>query len=351
MAAPNNQPLIDVLTGRKSVRRPIWFMRQAGRYLPEYRKVREQAGSFLELCYSSFLSAEVTLQPLRRYDIDAAIIFADILVVPHAMGNGLTFIEGEGPKLETVRSSADLLRLKSGHKSMQFESVAASVNRVRHDLDPKISLIGFCGAPWTVASYMVEGGSSERELARKIAYQKEDWFKELVSRLVENSIEYLCVQIEAGADVVQIFDSWAGELPGELLTEYCIEPIHAIVTGVKVKFPDIPIIVFTKGAGYRHGEVYSKTQCQAIGVEAECSLKFLQSILPADAVIQGNLDPLLLLCDNDVVRKHTLDLVSSISRNRHIFNLGHGIKPQTDPHVLASIVKTIRDFDEVNNHG
>jgi uroporphyrinogen decarboxylase len=299
----------------------------------------------LELCYSPQFAAEVTLQPLRRYDLDAAIIFADILVVPHAMGNGLSFVEGEGPKLETVRNSTDLLRLKSGFKSVQFESVAASVNRVRRDLDPKISLIGFCGAPWTVASYMVEGGSSERELARKTAYQQEPWFKELISRLVENSIEYLCVQIEAGADVIQIFDSWAGELPGELLTGYCVEPIRDIIAGVKSRFPAIPIIVFAKGVGYRHEEVYSKTKCQAIGVEAECSLEFMQSILPADAIIQGNLDPLLLLCDDDVVRKHTLELVKSISRDRHIFNLGHGIKPQTNPEVLTTIVRTIRDYD------
>jgi len=336
---------MNVLAGRKSERRPVWFMRQAGRYLPEYRKVREQAGSFLELCYSPQLAAEVTLQPLRRYDLDAAVIFADILVVPHAMGNGLSFIEGEGPKLETVRSSSDLARLKSGLESKQFENVAESVSRVRRDLDSSISLIGFCGAPWTVASYMVEGGSSERELARKFAYQREDWFKELIARLVENSIEYLSVQIEAGADVVQIFDSWAGELPEDLLTEYCIEPIQEIVAGVRSRFPAVPIIVFAKGAGHRHGDIYSRTKCQAIGVEAECSLKFLQSILPVDAVIQGNLDPLLLLCDDDLVRKHALNLVRLISRNRHIFNLGHGIKPQTNPEVLTTVIKTIRDYD------
>ena len=336
---------MNVLTGQKGERRPIWFMRQAGRYLPEYRKVREQAGSFLELCYSPQLAAEVTLQPLRRYDLDAAIIFADILVVPHAMGNGLSFVEGEGPKLETVRGNTDLLRLNSGFRSVQFESVAASINRVRRDLDPKISLIGFCGAPWTVASYMVEGGSSERELTRKIAYQKEPWFKELISRLVESSIEYLCIQIEAGADVVQIFDSWAGELPGELLTEYCIEPIRDIIAGVKARFPAIPIIVFAKGAGYRHGEVYLKSKCQAIGIEAESSFEFIQSVLPADAVVQGNLDPLLLLCDDDVVRNQTLKLVKSISKDRHIFNLGHGIKPQTNPEILTTVVKTIREYD------
>ncbi len=294
MPVSNTQPLMNVLAGRKSKRRPIWFMRQAGRYLPEYRKVREQAGSFLELCYSPELAAEVTLQPLRRYDLDAAIIFADILVVPHAMGNGLSFVEGEGPKLETVRGSSDLLRLKAGLKSAQFESVAESVSRVRRDLASSISLIGFCGAPWTVASYMVEGGSSDRELARKIAYQREDWFRELIARLVENSIEYLCVQIEAGADAVQIFDSWAGELPGDLLTEYSIEPIQKIIAGVKSRFPAVPIIVFAKGAGHRHGDIYLKTKCQAIGVEAECSLEFLQSILPAEAVIQGNLDPLVI---------------------------------------------------------
>ena len=346
-----NQPLINVLTGRKPERRPIWFMRQAGRYLPEYRKVREQAGSFLELCYSPQLAAEVTLQPLRRFDLDAAIIFADILVVPHAMGNGLSFVEGEGPKLETVRSKSDLLRLNTGFKSQQFKSVAASVNLVRRDLNSSISLIGFCGAPWTVASYMVEGGGSERELARKIAYQKERWFKELISRLIESSIEYLCIQIEAGADVVQIFDSWSGELPGELLTEYCIGPIRDIVAGVKSRFPAIPVIVFAKGAGFRHREVYAETKCQAIGVEAECSLEFVQSILPANAVIQGNLDPLVLLCDREIVRKHTLDIVDSISKNRHILNLGHGIKPQTDPEILATVIKATREFDEVNSHG
>ena len=345
MPVSKTQPLMNVLTGRKSERRPVWFMRQAGRYLPEYRKVREQAGSFLDLCYSPELAAEVTLQPLRRYDLDAAIIFADILVVPHAMGNGLSFVEGEGPKLETVRSRSDLTRLKSASKSAQFENVAESVSRVRRDLDPSISLIGFCGAPWTVASYMVEGGSSDRELARKFAYQREGWFRELIARLVENSIEYLCVQIEAGADVVQIFDSWAGELPGDLLTEYCIEPITEIVAGVKSRFPSVPIVVFAKGAGHRHSDIHARTKCQAIGVEAECSLEYLQSILPADAVIQGNLDPLLLLCDEAVVRRETLKLVGAIPRGHHIFNLGHGIKQQTNPDILTTVIKTIRDHD------
>jgi uroporphyrinogen decarboxylase len=351
MTAIDSQPLISVLTGHKTERRPIWFMRQAGRYLPEYRKVREQAGSFLELCYSPEFAAEVTLQPLKRFDLDAAIIFADILVVPHAMGNGLSFVEGEGPKLETVRNASDLLRLKRGAKSDQFSRVAESISQVRAKLSSSVSLIGFCGAPWTVASYMVEGGSSARELARQIAYQGEDWFKSLISHLVENSVEYLCLQIEAGADIVQIFDSWAGELTGSLFEEYCIVPISAIVAGVRARYPSVPIIVFAKGAGYRHGEIYKETKCQAVGVEAECSLKFVQSVLPSDAVIQGNLDPIILLCDRDVVRKKTLELLAGIPKSRHIFNLGHGIKPQTNPDILANVVKAVRDFDAAGSHG
>lgn len=326
-------------------------MRQAGRYLPEYRRVREQAGSFLELCYSPALAAEVTLQPLRRFDIDAAIIFADILVVPHAMGNGLSFVEGEGPKLETVRGASDLVRLKPGTKSEQFARVAESVSRVRAELGSSISLIGFCGAPWTVASYMIEGGSSERETARQIAYQGDDWFRQLISRLVESSVDYLCLQIEAGADVVQIFDSWAGELTGHFFEEYCVAPIRNIIVGVRSRYPSLPVIVFAKGAGHRHGEIYSATKCQAVGVEAECSLKFLQSVLPGEAIVQGNLDPVVLLCDSNVVRGATLELLGSIPKSRHIFNLGHGIKPQTDPGVLETVVKTVRDFDAAGGHG
>lgn len=326
-------------------------MRQAGRYLPEYKKTREQAGSFLDLCYSSGLAAEVTLQPLRRFDLDAAIIFADILVVPHAMGNGLSFVEGEGPVLEVVRSSADVTRLRSGVGSMQFNSVAGSLSRVRHELGKSISLIGFCGAPWTVASYMIEGKSSDRELARHVAYQREPWIFALIDMLVENSVAYLCLQIEAGADVVQIFDSWAGELAGELFTEFSVEPIRKIVAGVKSRYPHIPVIVFAKGAGYRHKEIYLATGCQAVGVEAESSLKYIKSILPAGAVVQGNLDPLVLLCADDVVARHTTELVQSVPMKSHVFNLGHGIRPHTNPDILTTVVNTARSVDSGHAHG
>jgi uroporphyrinogen decarboxylase len=342
----NDQPLIRVLKKEKPGRRPIWFMRQAGRYLPEYKKTREQAGSFLELCYSPGLAAEVTLQPLRRYDLDAAIIFADILVVPHAMGNGLSFVEGEGPKLETVRGADDVKRLKPGAQSVQYKSVAQSISNVRGQLSPHISLIGFCGAPWTVASYMIEGGGSDRELARSIAYRREPWLFDLMAMLVQSSIDYLCLQIEAGADALQIFDSWAGELSPESFTEFSVEPIRQIIAGVKSRFPAIPVIVFAKGAGYRHREIQEKTDCDGVGVEPECSLVELRTMMPAGSVLQGNLDPLLLLCPEDIVREHVTRMTQSMPMASHIFNLGHGIRQQTRPEMLSVVVDAVRAADK-----
>ena len=341
----NSQTLIKVLNGEKAERRPIWFMRQAGRYLPEYRKVREQAGSFLDLCYAPELAAEVTLQPLRRYDLDAAIIFADILVVPHAMGNGLSFVEGEGPVLEIVRTASDVKRLKSGNGSTQFAAVGESVSRVRKDLNKDVALIGFCGAPWTVASYMIEGRSSDRQLAMSCATAGEPWFSDLMDQLVENSIAYLCMQVEAGADALQIFDSWGGELQGQLFDDLSIEPIQQIVAGVKAKYPLVPIIVFAKGAGARHAAVFDKTKCEAVGIEAEYSLADAQSVLSKRAVLQGNLDPHILLSDAGAVRDALRNILSVVPRQRHIFNLGHGIKPQTDPEILSVVVNAVREFD------
>jgi uroporphyrinogen decarboxylase len=346
-----NQTLIKVLNKERADRRPIWFMRQAGRYLPEYRKVREQAGSFLDLCYAPELAAEVTLQPIRRYDLDAAIIFADILVVPHAMGNGLSFVEGEGPVLETVRTALDVRRLKPGIGSRQFLAVGESISVVRKELDGNVALIGFCGAPWTVASYMIEGRSSDRRFAISCALAHEPWFLQLIDLLVVNSVAYLCMQVEAGADALQIFDSWAGELPGRLFEDFSIGPIERIVAGVKAKHPLVPVIVFAKGSGGRHGAVYERTKCNAVGIEAEYSLKAAQDVLPRNAVLQGNLDPEVLLGDAGLVRAKVREIVNSISRDRHIFNLGHGIRPQTDPDILTVVVDTIREFDNGSKHG
>lgn len=320
-------------------------MRQAGRYLPEYRKVREQAGSFLDLCYAPELAAEVTLQPLRRYDLDAAIIFADILVVPHAMGNGLAFVEGEGPVLETVRGPTDLARLGNGSGSKMFSSVCETVSRVRAELDPGVSLIGFCGAPWTVASYMIEGRSSQRKLALACAAARASWFVELMARLVSVSIDYLCLQVEAGADLLQIFDSWGGELEGVLFDDFCVDPIARIVAGVKSRHPHVPIIVFAKGAGKRHRDIYQRTGCAALGLEAEFAMCEAIKLMPQGSVLQGNLEPSLLLGDAETVVATVREIVGSISRRRHIFNLGHGIQQQTDPAMLSVVVEAVRKFD------
>jgi uroporphyrinogen decarboxylase len=340
-----NQALIKVLKGAKCDRRPVWFMRQAGRYLPEYRKTREKAGSFLDLCYSPLLAAEVTVQPLRRYDLDAAIIFADILVVPHAMGNGLSFVEGEGPVLETVRNAEDLRRLKPGGGSVMFSSVGESLSRVRAVLDPATALIGFCGAPWTVASYMIEGRSSSRVLALECAARREAWFVDLIDRLVDSSVEYLVMQVDSGADALQIFDSWAGDLPGALFDDFSVDPIRRIVAGVRARHPDVPIIVFAKGAGDRHAKVFARTGCEALGIESELPLSDIAARLPDNAVLQGNLEPALLLGEVPAVLERTRKILASIPRARHIFNLGHGIQPQTDPEMLTLVVDAVREFD------
>lgn len=337
--------MLNVLKGKPAERRPIWCMRQAGRYLPEYRKVRAQAGSFLDLCYNSELAAEVTLQPLRRYDLDAAIIFADILVVPHAMGNGLTFAEGEGPVLQRVTGPDDLQRLGGVAGTDQTRAVCRSIELVKSQLPPHVTMIGFCGAPWTVASYMLEGRGSDRQFALQTAYDKPEWFKELMQRLIAASIDYLRAQIEAGADTVQIFDSWAGDLSGSLFDELSIKPIAEVVAALKQSHPETPVIVFAKGAGQRHERVARQSGAAAIGIEQEADLDGLLKQLPDDIVVQGNLDPIALLCSDEIIARETSRIAGLVPRHRHIFNLGHGIKQQTRPEALAKVVETVRSFD------
>lgn len=335
------KPLLDVLTGKNPERRPVWFMRQAGRYLPEYRAIREKAGSFVDLCYNPELAAEVTVQPLRRYDLDAAILFADILVVPHAMGLPLKFEEGEGPVLGTVRNRSDLGRLKSVAGSFEVKQVCGTVSRTRSMLESKKTLIGFCGGPWTVASYMVAGGSSDRVLAKVAAYRREDWFVALIERLVEESIEYLCAQADAGAEAVQIFDSWAGDLVASELEDFVLNPIGEIVKGVRRRHAELPIIVFARGIGAAQGKAAVLTGGNAIGVETEFDL----SSLPANIVVQGNLDPVALLAGEEIAAREARRICDSISPSRHIFNLGHGIRLGTDPAAVGAVVEAVRRAD------
>jgi len=320
-------------------------MRQAGRYLPEYRAVREKAGSFLDLCYNPQLACEVTLQPLRRYDVDAAILFADILVVPHAMGLGLRFEEGEGPALETVRNRQAVGKLRSVAGATETQKVCETVSLVKMSLPDSSTLIGFCGGPWTVASYMVEGGSSDRALTRKFAYEGAEWFDELISRLTIESVEYLSAQIASGAEVVQIFDSWAGELPGVLAKKYVVKPLSEICQALRERHPQVPIIVFGRGLGVRQTELAVATGCAAVGLETELPIEWAAENLPSDVVLQGNLDPLALVAPEEVLRREAIYLCKAVSKNRHIFNLGHGIRPSTDPRSVSVVIETIRGHD------
>ena len=333
--------LLDVLTGRPAERRPIWFMRQAGRYLPEYRAVRERAGSFLDLCYNPELAAEVTVQPLRRFDLDAAILFADILVVPHAMGLSLRFAEGEGPILDTVRSLDDLNALRPLAESHEVKQVCRTVELTRAQLAPGKALIGFCGAPWTVASYMIAGGGSDRVVAKVAAYQRQPWFCALIDRLVTESVDYLCAQAEAGAQAVQIFDSWAGDLVGTELDEFVLKPVAAIVAGVKARHPELPVIVFARGIGAHQKRAAAIPGANAVGIETEFDL----SELPRDVVVQGNLDPVALLAGKSVVEAEVRRICASVDRQRHVFNLGHGIRLGTDPEVVGAAVDAVRRYD------
>jgi uroporphyrinogen decarboxylase len=341
-AAVRNNALLDVLMRRPAQRRPIWFMRQAGRYLPEYRAVREKAGSFLDLCYNPELAAEVTVQPLRRYDLDAAILFADILVVPHAMGLSLRFEEGEGPMLQTVGNAADVAALGTVAQSWEVMQVCKTVSLTRSLLSPDKALIGFCGAPWTVASYMIAGGGSDRVVAKIAAYQRQPWFIALIDRLVTESIDYLCAQVDAGAQVVQIFDSWAGDLVGSELDEFVLKPIAAVISGVKIRHPDLPVIVFARGIGIHQNRAAALPGTSAIGVETELDL----SLLPGDVVVQGNLDPVSLMAGEQVVQSEVKRICASVDRQRHIFNLGHGIRLGTDPAVVGAVVDAVRRCDD-----
>lgn len=341
-APASRSALLDVLTRKPAERRPMWFMRQAGRYLPEYRAVREKAGSFLDLCYNPELAAEVTVQPLRRYDLDAAILFADILVVPHAMGLPLRFAEGEGPVLGTVRSMEDLGKLRPVAGTHEVTQVCRTVGLTRSHLSPHHALIGFCGAPWTVASYMVGGGSSDRVMAKVAAYQRQPWFCALIDRLVTESIDYLSAQADAGAQAVQIFDSWAGDLVGSELEDFVLAPLAQIVAGLRKRHPTLPIIVFARGIGMAQRRAAAIPGANAIGVETEFEL----ADLPKDVVVQGNLDPVALLAGEKVVDAEVRRICRSVDRQRHIFNLGHGIRLGTDPAVVGAVVESVRRCDE-----
>lgn len=323
---------------------PIWLMRQAGRYLPEYRATREQAGGFLDLCYSPKHATEVTLQPIRRYGFDAAILFADILIVPDALGQKVTFEVGEGPRLEPVRSTADLTRLDQGKTAPKFSLIFETVERLRRELPDETALIGFCGAPWTVATYMVQGeGSTDQAEARLWAYRDPEGFQQLIDTLVATSIDYLDGQVKAGADCLQIFDTWAGTLPDNEFDRWVVEPTKQIVTALKERHPEVPIIGFPRGVGAGALWYVGETGVDGIGCDTAMPPAMMaEAFEDEDVVVQGNLDPLLLVAGGDALDERVDEILELMDGQRFIFNLGHGIVPQTPPENVERLVKRVR---------
>ncbi len=335
---------LDPFSGNVRPTPPIWLMRQAGRYLPEYREVRGQAGGFLNLCYTPKLAAEVTLQPIRRYGFDAAILFSDILVVPDALGQKVEFMEGEGPRLEPIRDATGLKQLDAVKAGGKYDIVADSVARIRAGLTDETALIGFCGAPWTVATYMINGkGSTDQAATRLFAYRERATFQQLIDTLVATSIDYLDRQIKAGADVIQIFDSWAGTLPEHEFDQWVIEPNMAIVAGLKKLHPKVPVIGFPRGAAASKAKSFrDRTGIDGIGCDTAMPLSDMVVLSKDGHVVQGNLDPLLLVAGGRPMINRTREIIEALEGRPFIFNLGHGIVPETPPEHVAQLVKLVR---------
>lgn len=326
--SPVRKPLLETVLGRRQERLPIWIMRQAGRYLPEYRELRSKAGSFLDLCYNPELASEVTLQPLRRFDLDAAILFSDILVIPDALGQPVRFEVGEGPRLEPVTIDS-IPRLDPKGALEKLAPVIETVRRVRIGLAPDKTLIGFCGSPWTVATYMIGGrGSPDQAAARVFALTQPEAFGRLLDILVETSIDYLAAQLTAGADVVQLFESWALNLDEVAFRTWVIEPNRRIVDGLRQRIPNAPVIGFPRGAAGNLPAYARATGVNVLGLDYATPLGFAAE-LPAGFGLQGNLDPLRLLAGGEQMDGRVREIISAFSGRPHIFNLGHGIVPET----------------------
>ena len=315
-----------VLEGTRETPPPVWLMRQAGRYLPEYRALRQRSPNFLDMCFTPALAAEATLQPVRRFQFDAAILFSDILVVPLALGQPVTFEAGDGPRLDTDA----LRRLRDHIDHAKLEPVYETIGRVKQALATETTLLGFCGAPWTLATYMVAGrGTPDQAPARNFAYENPRDFGRLIDLLMEASIEYLVRQFQAGVDVVQIFDTWAGVLPPAEFVCWCIEPIARIVKGVRAAIPGAPIIGFPRGAGTLLPAYAAQTGVTAIGLDWMIDPAFACAHVPSGMALQGNLDPLVLRAGGTALDAAVDTTVAAFAGRPFIFNLGHGILPDT----------------------
>ncbi len=341
------KPLLRALRGEAVWPPPLWLMRQAGRYLPEYRAVRAQVADFMTLCTSPALAAELTLQPIRRFGFDAAILFSDILVLPWALGRELTFREGVGPVLPPLRTGAEVMALDSTRLADAIAPVEQAVREVRLSLAreafDRTALIGFAGAPFTVACYMVEGGGSRDFAAtRTMAYREPALFSGLIDRLTEATIAYLAVQIDVGVEVVMLFDTWAGILPPAQFRSYVERPTREIVAALRNRYPDVPVIGFPRLAGVLLGEYAADTKVQAVGMDTATAPAEAMKCVPATVTLQGNLDPLAVVAGGAAMRAETDGILHVMRGRPFVFNLGHGIVPQTPPEHVAELVRIVR---------
>lgn len=339
-----NRKLLRVLEGETVFPPPVWLMRQAGRYLPEYRATRKTAKDFLSLCYNPDLAVEVTMQPIRRFGFDAAIMFSDILVIPDALDRNVHFVTGEGPKMDPI-DPAGIDALKTGNFLNHLAPVFETLKRLRVELPDETTLLGFCGAPWTVATYMIAGhGTPDQAPARLFAYEHEAAFIRLLDILADMSAQYLISQIDAGADAVQIFDSWAGVLGEYDFEKYAVRPVKRIIDQVRAERPDAKIIAFAKGAGILLQDYRSRVGSDAIGLDWSVPLTFAKELQKQGAV-QGNLDPMLMVAGGDALDKGVDRIMSELSGGPLIFNLGHGITPQADPENVTRLLNRVRGYE------
>ena len=338
----NEKKILRVLRGESVSPPPIWLMRQAGRYLPEYKETRAQAGGFLDLCYRPDLAEEVTLQPIRRFGFDAAILFADILLLPQAFGQKLWFETGEGPRLEPIVDANDLKAPQDIHDVLN--PIYETVRRLSHSLPSETTLIGFAGAPWTVATYMIAGrGTPDQKPAHDLHAANPSAFFRIIDRIIEGTVEYLSKQIDAGAEVVKLFDSWAGSLKGEDFDKVCIEPNRRIVEAIRARHPDVPIIGFPRGAGERSVDYAKITGVNCIAIDQSMDPEWARDNLQPICAVQGNLDPSLMVGDGAELADHVKHLINFLGDGPYIFNLGHGITPDANPDNVNKLISLVKN--------
>jgi uroporphyrinogen decarboxylase len=340
----NIKPMLEIFKKNKTDNIPIWLMRQAGRYMEEYRKTRKTAGSFLDLCYNPELACEVTLQPIKKFGFDAAIIFSDILVIPDAMGIKVNFIEGEGPRLEKIQDLQSINRLTTNIEE-KLNPVYLAIEHVKKSLPNEISLIGFTGSPWTIATYMIEGGSSKDFFnVKKMAYLNSNMFNLLIDKLIITISNHLINQIKSGAEIVMLFDSWSGVLDSENFYKWVIEPTKKIVENVKKSYPNIPIIGFPKNANMLYEDFIKHTKIDGVSLDANLPYKYIRENIKNKIVIQGNLDPIYLVGDRDILKKKIYETLDNLADDDYIFNLGHGVLKETPEDNVKFLVDIVRNY-------